>query len=102
VPAAQIELKAEQDSYNNNVFTIKVEHLASPERLNPPKSVYVVWAETEGNGVINLGKLQTDAGEKAEVRAMTPFPVTEIFITAENEALIRVPAGIEIGRVAVD
>lgn len=101
-PAAEIEAKADQDSYDNNVFTLKVQHLASPERLNPPKSVYVVWAETDGHGVINLGKLKTEAGDKAELRTSTPFPVTELFITAENDALVRVPAGIEIARVEVD
>jgi len=101
VPAAKIEVKAETDSYDNNVFTFKVEHLANAERLSPPKSVYIAWAETEDNGVINLGKLKTEAGDKAELRTSTPFNVTEIFITAENEALLKVPAGIEIGRVSL-
>jgi hypothetical protein len=101
-PAAKIEVKAEQDSYDNNVFTLKVEHLTSPERLNPPKSVYVVWAETDGHGVINMGNLTTEADDKAELRTSTPFPVTELFITAENEALVRVPAGIEIARVEIE
>lgn len=102
VPAAHIEVKVETDSYDNNVMTFKIEHLASPERLSPPKSVYVVWAETAGNGVVNLGKLKTEAGDKAELRTLTPFDVNEVFITAEDDSMIRYPAGIEIGRVVIE
>ena len=75
VPGAKITVKTETDSYDNNVFTFKVENLAAAERLSPPKAVYIVWAETEDNGLLNLGKLKTEAGDKAELRTLTPFEV---------------------------
>ena len=78
VPAAKIEVKSDTDDFGNNTFDFKVEHLASAERLSPPKSVYVVWAETESNGVINLGQIQTDAEDKAEFHASTPFKVNQV------------------------
>lgn len=97
VPAARGTVKLKTDDNNNHSIEIKVRHLAPPARLQPPKSVYVVWAETSQNGVQNLGQLKTSTGLisntlKASLDAVTPFTPKRIFITAENQANIEFPS----------
>src|SRR3981189_1936680 len=41
VPSAQGTVETGKDRNNNTKVKIKIEHLAKPERLSPPKSSYV-------------------------------------------------------------
>src|SRR5690606_23147048 len=58
-PGAEIKVAINKDKYENNVIRIKTKYLVNPERLTPDKSFYVVWIETEINGVFNVGRLNT-------------------------------------------
>lgn len=96
VPAAQGKVKVKKDNNNNYSIALDVTNLAEPKRLQPPMQVYVVWAETERNGVQNLGQLNTSSGLlsnklKASLETNTPFKPTRIFITAEDQANIQYP-----------
>ena len=96
VPAAKGTVKLKTDNNNNHSIEVNVRHLAPPSRLQPPKSVYVVWMETSQNGVQNLGQLKTSAGFisntlKASLHAVTPFTPGRIFVTAEDQANIQYP-----------
>ena len=57
VPAAEGVVKIKKDSNKNSSVDIKIKNLAEPERLEYPKSVYVVWMVTEENGIKNIGQL---------------------------------------------
>src|SRR5688572_22828427 len=57
VPAAEGKVKVTKDKNNNYVVDIDVNNLAEPSRLAQPRDVYVVWMETEKNGMQNLGQL---------------------------------------------
>ncbi len=96
VPAAQGTVKMKKDNNGNHSIRIDIKHLADPARLQPPKSVYVVWIETSGKGAQNLGQLKTSSGMfsntlKASMEAVSPFKPTRIFITAEDRANIEYP-----------
>lgn len=73
-----------------------IKNLAEPSRLQQPKQMYVVWIETESNGVQNLGSLTTSTGLisstlKASMKTATPYKATRLFITAEDNAAIQYP-----------
>lgn len=71
------------------------------DRLQPPRQAYVVWIETDGSGVKNLGQLNSGSGLlsktlKAELNTVTPFKPTRLFITAEDDARITYPSALVV------
>ena len=96
VPAADGYVKLSSDKNNNTSITVRINHLAPVERLNPPGKVYVVWMTTENNGVRNIGQLKNahlafSKALKAELKTVTPFKPTDFFITAEESATVTMP-----------
>jgi hypothetical protein len=96
VPAAQGAVKIKKDNNKNHTIDIKIKNLAEPDRLQPAKSVYVVWMVTDDNGVKNIGQLVSSKGLfssllEASLKTVTPFVPTRIFITAEENSDITVP-----------
>ena len=98
-PAADILVQRQHDRNGNSKIKVTAKNLSAVERLTPPKKVYVVWILTENDGVRNLGQLKNKNVENAEIKTLTPFKFTQIFITAEDEAEVSYPNGIEISRV---
>jgi hypothetical protein len=98
-PAAEITVKQKTDNNDNNEITVKAKYLASPDRVSRGATAYVVWLVSEENGVKNIGALYNENGEDSELETVTSFVGTEIFITAEREAGISRPEGVEISRV---
>ena len=98
VPAAEIKVLKKQDGNNN--FTIKVtaENLASADRLSPARATYVVWIETDENGIKNVGQLNPKNGKKVELETVSAFEPKAIFVTAEDEGNVSLPTGTEISR----
>lgn len=96
VPAAEGTVKIKNDNNNNYAIDINVIRLAEPERLSPPKTVYVVWMHTAQNGVKNIGQLKTSSGMlsqtlKSSLQTVSTFEPTEIMITAEDNATAQYP-----------
>ncbi|QBA65327.1 hypothetical protein [Muriicola soli] len=98
-PAAEITVKQKTDNNDNNEITVKAKYLASPDRVSSDATTYVVWLVSEENGLKNIGALYNENGEDSELQTITSFVGTEIFITAEKEADISRPEGVEISRV---
>jgi len=97
VPAAEGKVKVKKDKNNNYAVDVDVRNLADPKRLAQPRNVYVVWMETERNGIQNLGQLNTSSGLfssnlKASLGTVTPYKPTRVFITGENTANIQYPS----------
>lgn len=91
VPAAEGYVKIKRDDNRNYALEVNVKHLASPEKLQPSKNAYVVWVETERNGVKNVGQLRSSSGFfsstlEASLTAVTPFEPVSVFVTAEDRA----------------
>lgn len=100
-PAAEISVKIKKDDNGNREINLKSKYLSSPKRLSPKKEFYLVWMQTEDNGLVNLGQLETDASDKGSFTAITVYEPKEIFITAEDDAAITYPTGQEISRVKI-
>ncbi len=100
-PAAEITVKQKTNNNDNNEITVKAKYLASPERVSNSATAYVVWLVSEENGVKNIGALYNENGEDSELKTITSFVGSEIFITAEKEAGISQPEGVEITRVTL-
>lgn len=98
-PAANIEMRRQQDNNGNTEITITAKNLAAAERLTPPKKVYVAWVILESSKVRNIGQLNSENAKKAEMKTLIPFKFTEVFITAEDQADISYPKGVEISRI---
>lgn len=49
VPSAEGSVKVKKDNNNNYSIDLDIIRLADPKRLEPSKSTYVVWIETEQN-----------------------------------------------------
>ena len=97
VPAATGEVKVKKDDNNNYRIEVSVENLAEPNRLPQPKNAYVVWAQTGGGNPQNLGQLRSSSGLfgsklKAELKTVTVFKPSRVFITAEDAATIQYPS----------
>ena len=98
LPQAQGTVKIKKDKNNNYTIDIDIEYLAESARLTPPKEMYVVWAETEANGIKNIGQINSRSGLlggklKASTDTRVPFKPTRIFITAEDVGNGSTPAG---------
>jgi hypothetical protein len=97
-PGAEISMKSSKDDNGNTKLSLKAKYLTSPERLTPARSVYIIWLQTKDNGLVNLGKLETDSSSKASFETITPYEADEVFITAEDNVAIKYPTGQEITR----
>ncbi|MDO9372784.1 MAG: hypothetical protein Q7T76_00130 [Ferruginibacter sp.] len=96
VPAAEGAVKYKTDRNNNYEIKVDVNNLAGSDKLIPPRSTYVVWMESEKNGMKNLGQLKSSSGIfssklKASLRAVSAFKPRRFFITAEDDASISFP-----------
>ncbi len=96
VPSAEGSVKVKKDNNNNYSIDLDIIRLADPKRLEPSKSTYVVWIETEQNGSKNIGSLNTSSSLfsktlKSSLKTVSPFKPVSIFITAEDNADIQYP-----------
>jgi hypothetical protein len=96
VPAANGTVKVKKDRNNNYLIDVSITNLADPERLTPPRKVYLAWMETEDNGTKNIGQLNSSSGLfsktlKASLTTVSTFKPTKIFITAEDDSKIESP-----------
>ncbi len=103
VPAAEGTVKVSMDKNNNYKVVLALKRLADPKRLNPSREVYVVWMETEQNGTKNIGQLITSSSLlsselRSSLKTESSFKPVTFFITAEDNAGIQYPQGLEVLR----
>src|SRR5688572_18316004 len=96
MPSAEGTVKIKTDKNGNNAIDIKVIHLASAEKLTPPRKLYVVWMVTENNETKNLGRLKSSSSLlsktlKGSLETTSPFKPLSFFITAEDDASTQYP-----------
>lgn len=89
VPAAEPKADVKKTKEGEYQVKLDVNNLALPERLSPPKRNYVVWVNTETQGVRNIGELKNrrgmlaNTGKASFVGTLSEKP-TQIIVTAEN------------------
>ncbi|WP_199749399.1 hypothetical protein [Flavobacterium sp. RSP46] len=96
VPAANGSVNVTKDSNKNYLIKIKISDLAEVNRLQPSKNVYVVWMETDGDIVRNIGQIKSNSGFlssklRATFETVTAYKPSKIFITAEDDGDIQYP-----------
>jgi len=94
VPAAEGAVKVRKDKNNNYLIKVNIDNLAAPERLTPPRQVYVLWMITEDNMPKNIGKIKVatkflSSKLKASFETVSSIKPMRIFITAENDASVQ-------------
>ena len=98
VPEAKGYVKVKKDNNDNYSIRLKTENLSDPDRLVIPKRAYMVWMDTERNGVKNVGQLKSSSGlfsktKKSSLETATSFKPLRFFITGENASDISYPEG---------
>lgn len=101
VPAAEITAKKAKQGQSNYLITLDANNLASPERLLPPRQLYVIWAVSASGVVRNVGHFINKNAEESVYKASFPYEPVEIFITAEDQEGGCLPSGTEISRVKI-
>jgi len=95
IPAAQATAKVSATENGNTQIDLVVEHMASPERVDPGATVYVVWVRGNEAGAQpqNLGALKVDDKLKGSISAVTPLRSFDLYVTAEPSQLSSMPTG---------
>ncbi len=101
-PGAAGRVDVDHDRNGNTALKIHVYHLADPEKLSPPKSVYVVWVQPPGKPPVSVGQLKVNEDLEGTLTATTPFKAFDTFITAEENAHVDTPSGPEVLRTTVE
>jgi hypothetical protein len=90
-----------RDKNGNTKVELKVEHLAAPDNLTPPKAAYVVWFQERGTEPLNQGLLKPGGNLKATFQSVTPMKTFDVLITAESDPNTKSPGGSEVMRASV-
>ena len=85
-PAATGRVNANLDDNGNSWVELRLEHLAMPGTLSPPRATYVVWAESNFGRQILLGRLAVGDDRSAEWEGTVPFEKFRMLVTAEDLA----------------
>lgn len=101
VPAARGQVDVGRDKNGNTKVELEVEHLAMPENLTPPRTMYVVWFQERGSEAMSQGALKPDKNLKARFKGVTPMKSFDVFVTAESDAMVKAPSGPEVLRGSV-
>lgn len=97
VPAAQGAVKVKTDDNKNYAIEVEIFNLAEPQRLQPPKQMYIVWMLTDQGVTTNIGQIKTSTGTfsknlKATLESVTSYHPIKIFITAEDDPNVQYPS----------
>ena len=97
VPAAQGNVKVNQDENDNYNIQLKIKDLADINQLDSSKKTYVVWMETQQGRTENLGQLKSSSSlfsqqKTASLETVSSFKPVRIFVTAENGINVRYPS----------
>ena len=101
VPAARGHVDVGSDKNGNTKIEIKVEHLAPPENLTPPRTAYVVWFQERGSEPLNQGTLKPNKDLKATFKSVTQLKSFDVIVTAESDPATKVTSGSEVLRASV-
>lgn len=92
-PAAQGKVTTSTDRNGNTEVEIKVEHVATPQSLTPPRQTYLVWVQPRGEQAELLGALRINSDNlEGSLKGTTRYKDFEVLVTAEDNATAEVPS----------
>jgi hypothetical protein len=83
-PAAEGKVITSTDRNGNTQAEVQVKHLATPQKLTPPRQAYLVWVQPRGKSPELLGVLRVNDKLEGNLTATTPYKVFDIIVTAED------------------
>lgn len=92
-PAAEGFVTAAPAENGNTRLTVRVKHLAFPERISPGAKVYVVWVQSGGGPPQNVGALTVNQDLSGRLETVTPLVAFQVFVSAEPFPTTTVPQG---------
>ncbi|HAH22241.1 MAG TPA: hypothetical protein DCL77_00455 [Prolixibacteraceae bacterium] len=101
VPAAEGTVSIKKDKNKNYNIAITLNNLAEANRLQPPRSTYVVWMEGENNETKNIGQVKSSSSLlskqlKGSFHTVSSVKPRKIFITAENDPSVQYPSNSDL------
>ena len=98
IPAAQGKVGLRSTKNGNVELKIRVRHLATPARITPGASVFVVWVRgmAPDAQAQNLGALRVDKNLNGNITAITALQTFDLFVTTESSPLATAPSGPEV------
>jgi hypothetical protein len=92
VPSATGKVSAKR-SEGNMELSVKVDHMAPPEKIARGATTYVVWAEPAAGGAPqNLGSLKVGEDRSAKLDTTTPSRDMKIIVTPETSPDVTKPS----------
>lgn len=96
VPGAEGYARVKKDNNKNYIVNVEVSDLAEAEKVNPLKTTFVVWMETDEGNAENLGQLKSTTGllskrHTGSLETASAYKPVKIFITTENGVNVQYP-----------
>ena len=101
VPGAGGDVEVGKDKNGNTKLKMTVHHLARPDSLTPPKTIYIVWLQDRNGTAESQGQLKVDKNLTAGFETVTPSRNFDLFVTAEQDATGKAPSGAEVLRTSI-
>lgn len=103
VPFAKGEVSASIADDGNGTYTVLVEHLGDPAKLNPQATTYVLWVQPkkEDSPIQNMGAIKVDSDYNGEHTFNTTFKSFDLTITPEESADAVKPSGRDILKTTI-
>ena len=101
VPAARGYVKVKKDYNKNYNIYVKLDNLAEPNRLTPPKKAYIVWIVANDNSTKNIGQVKTSTSLfsnalKGSFESVSSSKPVKVFITAEDDETVQFPSNLTV------
>ncbi len=104
VPFAVGEIDVVAGDGANGNYTVRVEHLGDPGKLDASATTYVVWIKPNKDDAkeTNVGALSVDSSQSGKLSFTTPFKEFEVTVTAEPATDAAQPSGRVLLKAGVD
>lgn len=94
VPSAQGNVTVKADKNDNTNVTVKVKHLAPPQKLALGATNYIVWVIPEGGrDYQNVGALKVDKDLEGFHSTTVPYKNFKVLVTPEVTSMAQNPTG---------
>lgn len=91
-PAAQGTVKATLGDNGNTKLSIRVKHLAHPQKVASDTTIYLVWIQPLDGVIQNIGVLALNDKLEGSLDTMTPHRQFQLTVTPESSTQLAQPA----------
>lgn len=103
-PSAQGTTKVSTTDDGNTQVNVEVKHLASPAKIDPDATTFVVWVKDNYNDSDpqNLGALKIDSDLNGKLEAVTPLKSFDLYVTAEPSPTATEPSNDPVLKTSIE